>query len=219
MKREFALAATLAALVLGAGSAQAGDGCFYGQDRFSIDYTLSGTESGTITEHVDACGVRRVEVKNTQVSVMGMVQRTDQRVIYDGEQIITVDNATGSVTTTTNPFYAQMAAAADREGGGVALGERMMRGMGGTPTGQTGSYAGHSCDRWQVAQLGAEVCVTSWGATLHMRSNIMGMTMERTATAVRLNDAGPADAYSYDASKAQATPNLGDIMRMMQGGQ
>lgn len=189
---------------------------FFGRERFTLVGTQSGTESGSFTEYVRDWGRTRAEIKNTTIAVMGITRRTNARVVYSGPEIATIDLDTGAVTLATNPMYSQVVEAM-RGRDGIEFGQEIMTQMGGRATGETGSYAGHQCAVWEVAQLGSRSCVTDWGATLHNSTTFGGVTMERTVTEVRMNDGGPDDAFQYDASAATRAPSLEDIRAKMKG--
>ncbi|MFT4572432.1 MAG: hypothetical protein ACI8TX_003280 [Hyphomicrobiaceae bacterium] len=91
-----------------------------------------------------------------------------------------------------------------------------MKQMGGRATGEAGTYAGVDCDVWEIASLGSNTCITTWGGTLFASSNVMGMASGREATSVKLDDAGPAEAYTYDVSKAQQAPDVMKLLKQFQ---
>ena len=175
------------------------------------------TESGTIIEHVNDWGNKRVEIKNLMLSYGGIKQLTKQRVIYDRAEIVTVDLQTGAVTKVANPMYDKITASI-RGKTGVEYGKEWATAMGVSPTGKTATYAGHSCNEWVIANLGTTFCVTKSGITLHTATKMGPVALTRKATEVKLGHGGPAEAYDYDASKVQAVPNLQDIMKKARGG-
>lgn len=198
------------------GAAASGAERFYGQESFTIVMAHTGRQLGTTTTHVRDWGRRRVELNDTTLSVSGITARTNNRVIYDGARVITIEAGANAGTAITNPLYGQVVEAM-RGRSGVEFGQQIMTQMGGRSTGESGSFAGHACDYWENASLGSRSCVTPWGATLHLRSNIGGITIEQTATEVRLGDGGPDRAFAYDAASITEGPNLGDIMGKMKG--
>ncbi len=187
---------------------------FYGKRAFTIVSTQTGAEEGDVTEHVRDWGRKRAEIKDTSMSIAGFTQETKQRLIYDGDQIITIDETTGNVTTSVNPFYDAIVSRMKNKSG-VEYGKEIMAQFGGRETGEKGKFAGHECDYWEVASAGTKSCVTSWGATLHSSTNMGGVTMEKTAVEVRMDDGGPDSAFEYDASKAQEAPDISKIMQQM----
>lgn len=218
MRNTVLLLAGAALAGTGLAGAQAQDDVrWYDRETFTVTYELTGAETGTVVEHVRDWGRLRVEIKDATMSVMGFTQAANQRVIYDGDQIITIDNTTGAVTQTTNPIYAQLAANMDGASG-VEFGEQMMVAMGGSRTGETGEFAGLACDYWNVAQMMSVVCVSAEGIALSTASNVAGISQERVAVEVLLDDGGPDEAFEYDASAASSVPSLDDILNSMQGG-
>lgn len=187
---------------------------FYGKRAFTIVSTQTGAEEGDVTEHVRDWGRLRAEVKDTSISIAGFTQATNQRIIYDGADITTVDETSGAVTTATNPIYNAMVARMKGKSG-VEFGKEMMTQMGGRVTDEKAKFAGHDCTYWELPSLGGKACVTDWGGTLHTVVAMAGVSMEKTATQVRMGDGGPDSVYQFDASKAQEAPNLEDIMKQL----
>lgn len=198
-------------------SAAAADGeRFYGQERFSIVMSHTGRQTGTTTTHVREWGRRRAEINDTSISVAGFTQQTRNRVIYEGPRVTTVDTATGAASAITNPLYDQVVAAM-RGSDGVEFGQAIMTQMGARATGENGVFAGHECAYWEIPGLGTRTCVTPWGATLHLVTGMGGITIEQTATEVRIGDGGPDEAFAYDAASVTEGPDLGQLMDKMKG--
>lgn len=190
---------------------------FYDKEAFTIVYQQTGkVDAGEIVEHARNWGAERVELKKTTTKIMGISQKVDQRIVYEGAKVTTIDNATGGVSSMTNPLYDQVVASMQGKTG-VVYGKELLRASGGKETGEKGTFAGESCDYWEVPSLGARSCVTPWGATLKLTSKLGGISVEKTAMEVRVGDPGPASAYQYDASKAVQQPNLKDLMKKMPG--
>jgi hypothetical protein len=190
------------------GTALAADARFYDQEKFTVVYKVEGSpESGTVTEHADLWGNKRVEIKDLTMNYAGMRQTTKQRVIYDGSSIVTVDLKTGAVTKVENPLYDKITSSMKGKSG-VEYGKEWATAMGKTDT-----YAGLECDEWTMPSLGTTMCVAKSGIMLHTETNMGPVKSIRTATKVTLGEGGPAEAYEYDASKVQAVPNLEEIMK------
>ncbi len=188
---------------------------FYGKKAFTIVSEQTGVEAGEVIEHVREWGRLRAEIKNTTMSVAGFSQETNQRAIYESAKIITINEATKSVVEAQNPMYDSIVSRMKGKSG-VDFGKEMMAQMGGVETDEKGRFANHDCGYWEIASLNSKTCITEWGGTLHSIVNMGGMSFEKTATAVRMNDGGPDSAFAYDASKATQAPNLQDIMKQMQ---
>lgn len=189
---------------------------FYGRETFTIVTSQTGHEAGSVIEHVRDWGRRRAEIKDATLRVSGVTQRINTRGVFEGPQVTTINLDDGAVSTMTNPVYDQVVANM-RGRDGVEFGRQIMTQMGGRATGERGSFAGHDCEYWEIQQLGSRSCVTPWGATLYNRTSLAGVTIERTATQVRLGDGGPDAAFAYDASRATRVPDLGDLMGKMKG--
>ncbi|MGD2131815.1 MAG: hypothetical protein PVI23_03425 [Maricaulaceae bacterium] len=197
------LAASAAAIGC-AGASLAAEAGFYGAETFSVDYELTGAESGAITEHVRSWGALRAELISTQISFSGFEEATEQRVVYDGARVVTIDLATGATTIagSAGPSGAEQGSA------GGASGAEALAAMGGAATGRTEAYAGFDCEVWDLPALSSEVCVTEEGITLHAFTQIGGLTSERTAVEVRMGDGGPDAAFDYDAAAASQPPDF-----------
>jgi hypothetical protein len=218
--RSFMLTAC-ALTMAGTAVAAAPDVHFFEQEKFTVVYEVKGSpESGAITEHTDAWGNKRVEIKDLTMSYAGIKQATKQRVIYDGATIVTVDLTTGAVTKIENPLYDKITDSMKAKGtSGVEYGKEWATAMGAAPTGKTHTYAGLDCDEWSMPNLGTTICVAKNGILLRTETKMGPVNTTRTATKVMLDEGGSAEAYAYDASKVQAVPDLKEIMKKARGGQ
>lgn len=193
-----------------------GEERLYGEEKFSIVYRLSGQQEGAVTEYNRAWGRQRAEITDTVMRIAGRTMKTRTRAIYDGPNIATVNLDTGATTTTVNPMYDQLVGAM-RGRTGVEMGKEMMVAMGGQATGERGTFAGQACEYWTVPSFGARSCVTPWGATVKQTTTFAGVTIDKEATAVRVGDGGPDEAFAYDASKATAGPDVEKAMKVLKG--
>ena len=194
----------------------AGEERFYGKKAFTIVYKQTGTETGDFTEHVREWGRKRAEIKKTTTSIAGMSHATATRTVFDGAKMVATDLNTGAVTVMTNPMYNDVVSRMQGKSG-VEGGKEMMLAMGGKPTGETGSFAGASCDYWELAQLATRMCITTWGATVMQSAKMGPMTIDKIAVEVREGDGGPDDAFAYDAAKAAQAPDMGELMKGAKG--
>lgn len=192
-------------------AADAGAEKFYGKKAFTIVYSQTGVEAGSVVEHVRDWGARRAEITDTKLTAAGMTIEKSTRVVFEGAKVTTIDTRTGAVTQITNPLYDQIVGAM-RGRSAIEFGEQMMRSMNGEKTGETAKIAGETCNWWQITQLGTRTCVTEWGASLATRSSLGGMSFEKEATEIRLDDGGPDEAFAYDPAKVQAGPDIGALL-------
>lgn len=192
-----------------------GDGPrFYGEETFTITYEQTGSQSGSWVEHVRDWGNLRAEIKNLTMSmtvpgVPTQTQTQNDRTIYDGNQIININQDTGAATITTNPIYDNVVAAMG-DSDGVEFGQAIMTQMGAQPTGETATVAGHECAYWELA--GTRTCITPWGASLRIETSMGPVSIVRTATEVRMGDGGPDSAFEYDPDAATQGPDVGAIL-------
>lgn len=178
-----------------AAAASAAGERFLDRESFTIEYAVSGDASGTIVEHVRDWGKRRAEVQDTTATILGTSTVQQTRKVQDGATLYTFDLASGTMTSGPAPFYQEFVDAS-RGTTGVETGKAILRALGGTETGETGAFAGEPCVYWEIARLGSRTCVTEWGGTLHASTRIGRLTLERTATNVRIGDGGPNEAFS-----------------------
>jgi hypothetical protein len=179
----------------------------FGVERFTIAYDQTGHDQGAVVEHVRDWGRARAEIKDTTLSIGGISHRSRIRVVHARAEIASVNVVSGDVTLATDPDYDDLVAAEGaREA--VAVGAAIMTRMGGRQTADTATFAGHECAYWELPQLGSRACVTPWGATLHNTAALGGLRVERVATAVRIGDGGPDDAFTYDDARAMRAPEI-----------
>ena len=191
-----------------------GEERFYGRESFTIVSQLTGSETGSVTEHVRDWGRVRSEIGKSTTKIGGMSVARDNRIVYEGAKVTTIDAKTAQITSTTNPFYPTFVSAMKGKDP-MKFGEEMMTRMGGRKTGEKANIASHDCEYWTL--MSVKTCVTAWGATLHTSSSMAGIAKERKATEVRLGDKGPDAAFAYDASKAKAQPNIQDVLKNIPG--
>jgi hypothetical protein len=136
---------------------------------------------------------------------MGEVsEHTRNRIVIDGPHIVTI-NANGVATRATVAIDNHSV----RESRGRSVMEyyeHVMTPIGARRTGQTGSFAGHQCEYWEIPSMGSRECITSWGLALY-RTNTIANVTEETATEVRIGDGGPDSAFAYDSSRVVENPN------------
>ncbi len=188
---------------------------FYRVESFTLVRKLEGIHSGTVTEHVRNYGNERAEIRDVETRIAGFTQKDHTKTITRGAEITTVDLSAGTASRMDNPFYAAMVQ--NMKGDGLEFGARMMRQMGGKPTGKTREIAGHECDVWEGAQMNQTMCVTEGGITLQVSSEQVNVS--DTAIEVRMGDPGPDDAYEVpEGMVVTAGPSLTDLFNKASDG-
>lgn len=174
---------------------------FYGRETFTIVLEQTGREVGTITQHFREWGRRSAEIIKLTNTETGKV--TDTRSFINGAASVTIDNLTGEVVVTENPFYNEAAAEASTSADD-AFGPIAMKRMNAEATGESATIAGERCDYWML--MGAKKCVAAWGPTLQSTMEIGDSVADRTAVEVRVGDGGPDSAFVYEPPAATPAP-------------
>lgn len=175
----------------------------YDRETFTVVMTHSGAVTGTTTTHVRNWGRQQAILNDTTLSVGDTTQQTRNRIVIDGPRIITI-NAGGAATGMTIPDYDQRV---DRLGlSPMEYREYLMTLIGARRTGESGAFAGHQCEYWEIPSIGCRSCVTAWGLHLYISNTMANVTQER-ATKVLIGDGGPDSAFSYDSSGVVESPN------------
>lgn len=165
---------------------------FFGREAFTIVMEQTGRETGTVTMHYRDWGRRSAEITKVTNAATGRV--TDTRSFTDGAVTVVIDNLTGDVEVSENPFFneaAEEASATEDDDFGPAAMARMSA----EATGESATIAGEPCDYWIV--MGAKKCVSAWGPTLQSTMEIGDTVADRKAVEVRIGDGGPDSAFVY----------------------
>ena len=180
----YKLVGLIALFGLGAGSASAFPHC--------VEYTQTGGMSGTVTEcYKDIWTSYSTEALSMEM--MGFTQEHNQNTIRKDGQIYSWDPTTKRGTVTADP-WSETGFAGDPE----AQGEAFMDAMGFSPTGQSRTIAGLSCEVRTSAQMGT-VCITDDLILLSQSMSMGPMGFERTAISVTRGTSGDSSRYNVPA--------------------
>ncbi len=176
-----------------------------------IEYALSGMQKGKETLYFDKWGWREARYTESEVSIGGMTQKTNQLSLLDGKWTYNIDlvNRTGIKMET--PLLKELTANA--QGKDLTdIGMKMMKDMGGKKIGE-GEVAGKKCEIWEV--MGAKTWLWN-GLTLKTEAGFGGMNIVSTATNVQINTNIPSDKVTIP-SDIQITEagNIQDLMKKM----
>jgi hypothetical protein len=189
--------AALAAPAPGADTSQK----FFGREAFTIVMEQTGREVGTVTLHYREWGRRSAEITKLTNTETG--RETDTRSFTDGAASVTIDNLTGEVLVSENPFFHEAAAEASASAED-AFGPNAMARMNAEATGESATIAGETCDYWML--MGAKKCVAKWGPTLQSTMDIGDTVADRKAIEVRIGDGGPDSAFVYVPPAGSTAP-------------
>ncbi len=180
-----------------------------------VEYALSGFQKGTETLYLDDWGRKEAKYTNTELSMMGVTQKTNKVTIMDNDWIYNVDLNTN--TGTRVPNNALKGIAENSEGKDMTeVGEEMMVNMGGVKVG-TEDVAGKTCDVWEIKQMNTKTWIWK-GVTLKSVVSMPGMETTSTATSVEENADVPKEKLGVPA-KATITEgaDVKNIFEKMKG--
>ena len=177
-----------------------------------ITYEMSGQMmNGTTTRCHRDHGYEMYELEDMKIGIGGFGQRQKAHRITIGDTIYALDLKTNRATKTKNPMYDQIAGALERDGA-EQVSSQFMTAMGYSPTGQTKTIAGQTCEV-HSSQFVGSACLTS--DLLSLEQDVMGNRM--TAQSVSYSP-GEASNYSLpDGVSVQDGPDLSNGIPGMDG--
>jgi len=160
-----------------------------------VDYTVSGSQSGTETLVFDQFGMREAKRSETVIRVAGQTIETRTLTIFDHGSTTTVDLVRRTATKIPTPMWSEIVEATKREGGDMTdLGTAMIRRMGAEKIGEE-SVAGKPCVVWRIQSLGSKSWVWN-GIVLRQETSLAGQTIRIEATSVKENAAIPEERFA-----------------------
>lgn len=159
---------------------------------FTVEYELTGSETGKTVEHWRDWGHSRVEIRST-VRNVDPAHPVNERIITNDHDVMLIDELTREGALTDNPeHFALIQDAQDEDP--IKFADKLMMVLGGTKTETMQEYAGEACTLWTFSEL-AEQCVTEDGIVLYSKAILYSLHLEQKATEVRRGDAGPDSAF------------------------
>lgn len=136
------------------GAATAQDG-FYPTEYGTVEYTVEGMQTGTMTRYWRDWGREQAEYQDLSLSVSGITQETKSWTITTPETVTNIDLVTNQGTQIANP----MANAYDMSEEELEdINQTMMQNMGGQMVG-TDTVAGQDCEVWDLDMAGGTMCL------------------------------------------------------------
>ena len=181
-----------------------------------VEYAISGSQTGTETLYFDKWGMREAKYTNTEISAMGITQKTNQMTLMDGDWIYNVDLDKRTGTKMKNPLFEMIADKSGTKDFGE-MGLQMLKEMGGEKTGSE-EIAGKLCDVWESKDLGSKSWI--WNSlTLKTEVNMAGIAITILATKVDEGASIPEDKFTLpsDVTITEA-PDMGEMMEKMKKG-
>ncbi|MEC7289769.1 MAG: hypothetical protein VXW22_06740 [Pseudomonadota bacterium] len=172
-------------------------------DAVCIDYEQSGQmQSGTSTRCHRDYGYEQYEISELTIGMAGFSQTQSTFTVTIGETIYAIDEDANTATATVNPMYQPMVDAVAQSGSNAVSGA-FLSAMGLTPTGQTQTVVGLTCNVYSSSMMGS-ACLTDDG--LMLEQNVMGTQVIATAVTY---DEGIAENYRrHESATITQGPDL-----------
>ena len=154
-----------------------------------IDYEQSGQmQSGTSTRCHRDFGYEQYEISELTIGMSGFSQTQSTFTVTIGDTIYAIDTDANTATQTVNPMYQGLVDAVDQSDSD-AVSDAFLSAMGMTPTGQTSTVVGLTCNVYSSSMMGT-ACLTEDG--LMLEQSVMGTQIIATAVTY---DQGVAENY------------------------
>ncbi|MEL7539297.1 MAG: hypothetical protein AAGJ51_00205 [Pseudomonadota bacterium] len=168
-----------------------------------IDYEQSGQmQSGTSTKCHRDYGYEQYEISELTIGMAGFSQSQSTFTVTIGDTIYAIDTEANTATQTVNPMYQGLADAVDQSGS-AAVSDAFLNAMGMTPTGQTQTVVGLTCNVYASNMMGS-ACLTDDG--LMLQQSVMGT--EVTATSVTYDEGVSENYRRHETATITQGPDL-----------
>ena len=224
MKRVSILALILVALILPvvAGAAKAPWEVELPFKEATINYEISGMESGQELLYIRKHGKETARYRSTSTSMLGMSMKNETVEIMTPDWIYLFDLQEGSGTKSINPQKLMLEefnklSAADKkkvQENGEKMGAAAMSGMQGSVEENAKEILGYSCDR--ASMMGTTVyTIHATPIALLTESNMMGINIKSVATAIDKGSVADKHFTFPDGIEPQPDPEADRLARMM----
>ena len=168
-----------------------------------IDYEQSGQmQSGTSTRCHRDFGYEQYEISELTIGLGAFSQSQSTFTVTIGDTIYAIDTDANTATQTVNPMYQGLANAVDQSGSDT-VSDAFLNAMGLTPTGQTQTVVGLTCNVYSSSMMGT-ACLTDDG--LMLAQNVMGNQV--TATAVTYDEGVSENYRRHESATITQGPDL-----------
>ena len=168
-----------------------------------IDYEQSGQmQSGTSTKCHRDFGYEQYEISELTIAMAGFSQSQSTFTVTIGDTIYAIDTDANTATQTVNPMYQGLADAVDTSGS-AAVSNAFLSAMGMTPTDQTQTVIGLTCNVYSSSMMGS-ACFTDDG--LLLQQSVMGT--EVTATSVSYDEGVTENYRRHESAAITQGPDL-----------
>lgn len=168
-----------------------------------VDYEQSGQmQSGTSTRCHRDYGYEQYEISNVSIGMAGFSQSQSTFTVTIGDTIYAINTDTNTATQTVNPMY-QGIADAVAQSGSDSVSDAFLSAMGMSPTGQSKTVIGLSCNVYSSSMMGT-ACLTEDG--LMLEQSVMGTQV--TATAVTFDEGVTENYRRHESATITQGPDL-----------
>ena len=203
MTRKLAALAVGASLAVPAALANPSTPQLHPVEEVCISYEQSGqTQSGTSTKCHRDYGYEQYEISELSIGIGAFSQSQSTFTVTIGDTIYAIDTDANTATQTVNPMYEGIANAVSNSSSGD-VSDAFLNAMGMTPTGQSDTVAGLTCDVYSSNMMGS-ACFTEDG--LMLKQSVMGT--EVIATDVAFNQGEAANYRRHESATITQGPDL-----------
>ncbi|KAA3658071.1 MAG: hypothetical protein DWQ10_11945 [Calditrichaeota bacterium] len=149
-----------------------------------VKYKVSGMQEGTEIVYFDKWGMLEAKYTQTEMSMMGMKQKTNTLTLLDGEWTYTVDFNTNTGTKMKTPLIDELTKNAKNKDL-TDVGKKMMQDMGGKKIGME-KVAGKLCEVWEIKSMNSKTWVWN-GVPFKNVVGFGGMNMASVAESAEFN--------------------------------
>lgn len=178
-----------------------------------IEYKYEGSMKGKETLYFDDYGTKEVKFTESEMTMMGMTQKTNAITIMDKDWVYSINLDTKTGTKMKNPAKEIFESLKNDEKKIQKFGEEMMIQFGGKRIGNE-KVLGKDCEVWEIAQFGTKSYVWNY-IPLKSTTEMMGMKINIIATKIDTEAKIPADKFKIPAGiKLQEIDNMQGIPGM-----
>ena len=203
MHKFIATFALLSAPLAGVAAADPSTPQLHPVEAVCIDYEQSGQmQTGTSTKCHRDYGYEQYEISELSIGIGAFSQSQSTFTVTIGDTVYAIDTDANTATETVNPMYDGIAnAVANSSSDDVS--DAFLNAMGMTPTGQSDTVAGLSCEVYSSNMMGS-ACFTEDG--LMLKQSVMGT--EVIATSVAYNEGEAANYRRHESATITQGPDL-----------
>lgn len=184
----------------------------YGIKSAIVEYTITGSQSGTKTLYFDNWGMKQAEYTNSVLQIAGFSKNINLLNIIkdDSNYIIDLDRKTG--TKTKNPIKKLITELQNQKSFGE-FGEQILLKNGAMKTGRE-EFLGKECDIYEIANAGTKIWVWKW-IPLKTITKSGGIEINSAANKIDVDIIVPSEKFELPDDIVITEVDLDDIENQM----